>query len=296
LDNLGEESQGIEKASTVWESSRYRIGTDLTADVEVPIPPSVRRKRKPLVGWLVMSYVENVEDSINSQCDYNSGECDAVYHNKLTRQEFSMKLKRDEFLRQQQVIVPVEFTQLQRDMALTFSFLFVTSYQSKEVQASQTLYPHFKYLRYPLTVRIVHFGKKNLAVNTIPELRYQFRTHRDKSKIVKDVFYEPITYVDDVTLLKRQCVRISKNISAPNPKIKFRLITTSTAYYGIKLMEENTFRQVEQMNLLGELEQDDLKRMLSDDYVYRYLLTMVISYAHIYLEYLAFRNDFSFLW
>lgn len=297
---LGEHSNGIKKSVQVWQQERYQIGTDITAEVEIPIPAPVRTKGEPLSGWLVASYVES-EDDTELKCDYSSGECDAVY-STLTKRDLNTKLKKSKFLQQQRVVVPIELTRMQQDLHRSETYLLGSSEKESspaadsEIRSSHpdTLYPHFKYIRYPLTVRIVHYGKDNLASTGIPELGYQFVTHKDKASTARDTYYEPITFVDDVTLLKRQCVRISSNTSAPHPKITMKIISTSVSYFAVRVLEQHMFNQIEQQGLLGDLEMEDMKRTLSDEYLYRYALTFVISWVHIYLEYAAFRQDLSF--
>jgi hypothetical protein len=289
----GEKSQGMKGSKLIWEKDNFRIGSDNTDQIQVPMPASVRQHGDALAGWLVASYADRSDNELT--CDVNSGECDAIYSqtNKEEQKKESMK---QQFIKQQQAVLPIDFTRVQRDIRRYESYLVGPdrSVLSEDHSSPDALYTHFKYLRYPLTVRIVHFGHRKLASNTIPEIGYVFFTHKDNSRKVRDLFYEPILYLDDVNLLKSQCLRINTNLSAPDPKITFKIVATTPAYFSVKMLEEIVFGQIEHLGVLGETELEDMRRMVSDDYLYRYLLTIAISWVHIYLEYVAFRHDLSF--
>lgn len=104
--------------------------------------------------------------------------------------------------------------------------------------------------------------------------------------------YAPVVWVDDISITRNQYLELSSNISQSNPKIVFKMVTTNLLHYGIKAGIKQSFEQIS--NYISPDDLDEFRWWLSDDRVYRFILTQVISYIHIFFEYLAFKDDWKF--
>ena len=83
---------------------------------------------------------------------------------------------------------------------------------------------------------------------------------------------------------------MSDNISAPHPSIRFKVDgTTSLLHFGFKHSLNQVGYQMSQ--LMSEDELDEFKWWFSDERIYRYILTQVITMIHVFFEYVSARSS-----
>ena len=86
---------------------------------------------------------------------------------------------------------------------------------------------------------------------------------------------------------------MSDNVSAPHPSIRFKVDgTASLLHFGFKHSLNQVGYQMSQ--LMSEDELDEFKWWFSDERIYRYILTQVITMIHVFFEYMAFKDDWKF--
>ena len=177
-------------------------------------------------------------------------------------------------------------------------------------QHQQEYVPHFKYYKQPLVLRLVtdtqEYAIQNplrgdgykmnyfsLDQNQLPQLHHNQTTTNDSLYH----FYRPIFYVDDVALRHNSQIELgpppTKDEEMKPPvtlKIKLSFMTP---------MRHIIQRQIElSLYMAGQIfrpnELDELRYLISDEYMYRFIITQIIGFVHLTLDYLAFKNEIGF--
>jgi hypothetical protein len=105
------------------------------------------------------------------------------------------------------------------------------------------------------------------------------------------VLHRPFFYVDDWTILSRQVYQLSSNSSYPNPPALIQVRPCSLGRMRIFLQLAAAFKMLTETMMVSEGDLDELKRYLSDEYLFRFALMQIISFAHAILSFMAFKND-----
>ena len=147
--------------------------------------------------------------------------------------------------------------------------------------------PHFKYHGQPIILRIVndeqHYGEHTFRGDGIPMQTYP----ADRSK------YRPMAYVDDTALLHSSAIEMAESREGrPSLNLRIRVSIISPLRDVINVQVKMGMEMAE--SFLHESELDEIRYLISDDHLYRFALTQVISFLHIWLDYMAFRDEVGF--
>jgi len=191
----------------------------------------------------------------------------------------------------------------------------------------------WKFLHQPITIRFAevyahvsrHTLTSLLAHDIIVHDTRQVTTvdmhMKHRSVIVPRYRYEPLLWLDDLSITQRQYAVINMPSSSSNSssatahnasinvdetpqtvsiKFQFDYVPTSPMYFGIKKIAEKQLNTITDLLNMGNKDSgsneivDELRYYLSERHLYQLLVTQVIAMVHIVFEYLAFRDDLSF--
>ncbi|TNV80823.1 hypothetical protein FGO68_gene13054 [Halteria grandinella] len=115
---------------------------------------------------------------------------------------------------------------------------------------------------------------------------------RERMKIHHDTnMYEPIIYLSDYWLLKKDMVLINDTLPSLNLSLHFN--TYSFNYYVMQRQFEQQWETQKQYGLeSGDM--DEMKRMFLETDPILLTVTMIVSLLHTVFEVLAFKNDINF--
>lgn len=242
----------------MWEDREYRMGSSLSVEFVVQVPHAVRQVSAQLMGWLVLT----PHDSKG---------------NDLFDQRLVLKIELSATKKIKQSSSPVR------------NLLADKSSTSESLGTSiDTECQHWKYGRDSLKIRTVDFQGITLKDPFLPELMHVLDTRFVNGQL----HYDPILFIDDVSMMSKSWIPFSQNISMPGPKLKLEIIPTSALVFAFKKLMLEILKVCE--SFLGESEINELKFWLSDEWLYRYLVSQAIIWLHIIFEFLAFRQDWAF--
>jgi hypothetical protein len=155
--------------------------------------------------------------------------------------------------------------------------------------------PYFKYHKQPIVLRIV-------ADHQLYPIQQPFRGDGlqltlYQSKFNGIIYHRPTFYVDDVALKHSSQIQLAppeEQEKNPRPPINMSIqlsIISPLRHVGHRQLDTG-FGVVE--GILNPDEIDEIRHMISDEYMYRFILTQIISFVHIYLDYVAFRDEVGF--
>jgi hypothetical protein len=145
--------------------------------------------------------------------------------------------------------------------------------------------PHYKYSREAIVVRFVNdeqvYG------------RPPFRGDGTPLKPHKGGLYKPIVYVDDTSLRHSSEIEMAESGEGRPPlnvRIRVSVISPMRDVVNVQLRAGMEIAE----SFLHESELDEIRYLISDDHLYRFVLTQIISFLHIWLDYMAFRDEVGF--
>lgn len=151
--------------------------------------------------------------------------------------------------------------------------------------------PHFRYGSQPVLLRFV----ADLASYGGPPPYYR----GDGTPMVALPWnrsaYRPVFYVDDNALqhsAQREVAPPSEAVNRPPLALRIQISTLSPIRDVVNKQISMALSAAE--SLLHGSELDEFRFWLRDERLYRFLLTQVISFVHIWLDYLAFRDEVRF--
>ena len=151
--------------------------------------------------------------------------------------------------------------------------------------SSKTMYvPYFKYYRSPIRLRFV-----------AEERSYGSRHRRDgfMLQIWNRTAFAPHFYVDELSLQRGTQAQLAEpQDEKPPVRLDIKINSLSPLLHSLNQQFAQGFQMVEPM-LPGE-ELDEIRYFLSDERLYRFILTQIISYVHVWLDYMAFRDEIRF--
>lgn len=199
---------------------------------------------------------------------------------------------------------------------------------SKSNQSESAIF--WKFLHQPITIRFAevyaHVARHTLSSllahdiivhDTRPVTKVDMHM-KHPSVIVPRYRYEPLLWLDDLSITQRQYAVISMPSSSSSAtahntsinvdetpqtvsiKFQFDYVPTSPMYFGIKKVAEKQLNTITDLLSMGSKGSggneivDELRYYLSERHLYQLLVTQVIAMVHIVFEYLAFRDDLSF--
>ncbi len=169
--------------------------------------------------------------------------------------------------------------------------------------------PFYKYYKQPLVLRIITDRQGYANHNPVrgdgfvmqramtdPSSRIGHLHHQTHTS--QKYFYRPIFYVDDIALRQSSQIELAPPPLSTNDKPK------PPVKLSIKITFISPLRDVIQRQLfvsigmaekiLGPHELDEIKYLISDEYMYRFIITQIIGLIHLSLDYLAFKNEIGF--
>lgn len=112
------------------------------------------------------------------------------------------------------------------------------------------------------------------------------RIHHDTN------MYEPIIYLSDYWLLKRDLVLVNETV--PSVYLSLHFNTYSFNYYVMQRQFEQQYETQRAFGLESGGDMDEMKRMFLETDPILLTVTMIVSLLHTVFEVLAFKNDISF--
>jgi len=297
----------------IWSGYRYLASELFEANFTVPIPHKVRTHDAQLNLWVVVeggnkTVYEMVdapddaaaeeESAVEAEVEADGGVSAAKKAKKAKRVKKKIRVPRSEYDPAKRVVIKHPITTLRVPVSSeTRNLLDSTKTPDAAAQGKKTLpglpMQHWRYGRHPLTVRFVGFGSDALYRHRIDAVNLQLHTRSVpvEGEQAQQV-YEPLLYVDDLSVRRVHLQVMSTNVSWPDPVLYLKYTPTSVLMHVYK----STMRNVMAMSagVLGENEQEELRYWMSDDRLTMYLLTQLITMVHLLLEYLAFRDDWQF--
>jgi len=156
--------------------------------------------------------------------------------------------------------------------------------------------PHYKYSRQAIVLRLVadeQLYPVNLPVRGDGLKLSLYQPYSTNGTI----YHRPTFYVDDVALKYSSQIQLAPpNENTENPKppvtLSVKISIVSPLRHVLHRQLEIGFGMIE--SVLSPDELDEIRHMISDEYMYRFILTQIISFVHIYLDYMAFRDEVGF--
>eukprot|EP00934_Nitzschia_sp_Nitz4_P005101 Nitzschia sp. Nitz4//scaffold164_size50480//20593//22419//NITZ4_007003-RA/size50480-processed-gene-0.76-mRNA-1//-1//CDS//3329538077//5091//frame0 len=149
-----------------------------------------------------------------------------------------------------------------------------------------TFVPYLKYGRAHLRIRFVAedrpYGPLLLRADGVRLPRWNAST------------YAPVVYVDDLSLQRSAQIQLAPPPASDRPPVSLHVKVSSLApiWDSLNRGVHQAFEQIDTMFSGNEL--DELRFYLRDEYLYRFLLTQIISYLHLFFDYMAFRDEIQF--
>lgn len=256
--------QSVGNEGFVWEAKNVTLGGKIfeSGDLRIPVPNEVREMDAQQYGWLTLQpTIRNKENNISRPI----------------------------------IVGPIALTGLRipRRGGDVRNLLEHNDLQKQENQLAPQQSNHWKYSIYPLTIRMVHMNNLCLSSNQLPHLMENLKVrHAMYGNHEYQLQYEPIIFIDDVSHLRWHWREMSRNISTPNPSMIIKIVDTTTLMFAFKKLMVNC---IDTMGILfSEDEVEELKYFVSDDRLYYWVLTQIVTLLHCIFEYLAFVDDYSF--
>ena len=157
---------------------------------------------------------------------------------------------------------------------------------TKLIETKELFWPTFKYIYNPILLRHIDESR--------PTSGSQFFSFvRDENN---NNFYLPTIKSDEIALRELNFVDLARpNTTQPTkPPITVKLRYTSISLLRFIAYDELKKGLEISSNFLGAAELDEIRYLVSDDHIYRFLLQNVIGYVHLFLSFMAFKNDVGF--
>ena len=106
--------------------------------------------------------------------------------------------------------------------------------------------------------------------------------------------YRPLFGLDELSITRRQWRLVSRNGSAADPEVVFRLQPVSLGGFAFYQQMSVAVQQMQGALALTEDDTDDIRAMVSGENLKIWALTTVIGLLHTIFSYLAFKNDIGF--
>ena len=102
--------------------------------------------------------------------------------------------------------------------------------------------------------------------------------------------YSPHFYVETFNLLRKHANPFSSNISKAHPMLRLKMKPISLGRHRATRQAEQAFSMLGETLMLGE-ELDEIRELLSDERIFRFVVMQIISLLHVIFDVLAFKND-----
>lgn len=144
--------------------------------------------------------------------------------------------------------------------------------------------PYLKYARSPVRIRIV---------SEYREYGHLQRNDGAKLEAFNRTAYRPTIYVDDLALPHSSQNELGPpEANKPPVKLQIKIGAIPPVVDSLNQQFHVAFASVE--NFLPGEELDEIRYLMQDEKLYRFALTQIISFVHIWFDYLAFRDEIGF--
>ena len=156
-------------------------------------------------------------------------------------------------------------------------------------ESKELFIPKFKFFHEPVVIRYLGESRDTRGRRDLP-IRLM-KSDRDD-----DFFYFSELMIDEISVRESLWVELARPDPemADKPPVKFKLKWTSISLFRWILINEIK----RNMNILSAFfrpaELDEIRYLISDDHIYRFVLSNIISWAHLFLSFMAFKNDVGF--
>jgi hypothetical protein len=106
--------------------------------------------------------------------------------------------------------------------------------------------------------------------------------------------YRPLFGLDELSITRRQWRLVSRNASAGDPEVVFKLHPVSLGGFAFYQQMAVAVQQMQGALALTEDDTDDIRSMVSGENLKIWALTTAIGFLHTIFSYLAFKNDIGF--
>jgi hypothetical protein len=167
------------------------------------------------------------------------------------------------------------------------------------VERNHMKIPFYKYYKQPVVLRLVMDDQLYPIHRPVRGDGLVLKLYHHTATSDGNVYHLPTFYVDDVALKYSSHVQLAPpqdekvhDLMRPPTSLSVQLSIISPQRHVFHRQLEMGFSMLE--NILHAEELDEIRHMISDEYMYRFILTQIISMIHIYLDYMAFRDEVSF--
>jgi hypothetical protein len=159
-----------------------------------------------------------------------------------------------------------------------------TKTEKDEASKGPTWIPYLKYGRAAVRLRFVAEDR---------EYGQLMRADGFRLTAWNTTTYAPMMYVDELSLQRSAQIELaSPQDKKPPFQLQVKLGSLSPILDSMNRQVHTAFGSVESM-LPGE-ELDEIRYFLQDERLYRFALTQIISYVHMWFDYLAFQSEIQF--
>mmetsp|Transcript_446 Transcript_446/g.846 ORF Transcript_446/g.846 Transcript_446/m.846 type:complete len:584 (-) Transcript_446:484-2235(-) len=249
--------------TTIWSVLNVSIDSPLTARFEVPIPTAVR------LG-------EQSELPLSLLCTFPSAQSYTPPHLEL---------------RAHASLVGVMPLRREAVMLLGSNANRDSNHPALELAgAVEDLKSaaHFLYSRSAVVLRLVTDATAHTATHFADGLPIGSSVDRVKRR------YAPHFYVDTFSLLQRHAAPLSRNVTKEHPFVQLHYKPTSVGRYRLMGEVQAVLHGLQSLLGVGHDEFEEIRELLSEDRIYRFMLMQVIGMLHVIFDMLAFKNDVGF--
>ncbi len=188
-----------------------------------------------------------------------------------------------------------------------FDLTRIVEKEMRQNRKQKEFVPHYKYHKQALILRVVtdsqHYPLHNPFRGDGYKINYgmlhprQQLEYKESNNHFGNHYYRPVFYVDNVALRYNSQIEL-----APPPTTEDEVKPPVT--FNIKISFMTPMRHVLQRQLdlglhvaeqfMRPNELDELRYLISDEYMYRFIITQIIGFIHLIFDYLAFKNEIGF--
>jgi hypothetical protein len=162
--------------------------------------------------------------------------------------------------------------------------------KQEDASSSQTMWiPYLKFGRAPVRIRFV-----------AEDRGYALPLQRSDGIAlygINNSHYGPIVYVDEVSLPRSAQIELAPP-QEDRPPVRLQIKFSSISPMVDSILRQLVIALDTAEGILpgegGGAELDELRYLLQDERLYRFALTQIISYIHVWFDYLAFRDEIRF--
>ena len=152
--------------------------------------------------------------------------------------------------------------------------------------------PHYIYARTRLEIRLVRDHTPHPSTHFVDG--FPIGSGFDKTDGRRQ--YTPLFYADKFPLLSKHANPLSSDVTRAHPTLRIRFTPISIGWHRMisQISQALSILQAGTDALAGEDAFDEIKELLSEDRLYRFVIMQLIGLLHMLFDVLAFKNDVGF--